>query len=291
MEKLIGKAAVLIEALPYIQKFRDAVVVIKFGGSAMEDRELIRAVMRDIVLLECIGMKPVVVHGGGKAITARLKELNIETRFVNGLRVTCEKTITVVDDVLHNDTNKTLLDGILNMDGRAVTISGKDILHADKMYSADPQTGEPIDIGFVGKISSVDTGPISEALSGEIVPVITPLGRDASGQIYNINADVAACKIAEALRARKLVFLSDVPGILRDRKDEDSVISTIKVSEVEGLISSGVIDGGMIPKIKSCLHALEAGTSKVHMIDGRVRHSLLLEIFTDSGIGTELVPD
>lgn len=289
MESLISKAATLQEALPYIQRFRGSIVVVKFGGSAMEDPELIKMTARDIVLMECIGMKPVIVHGGGKAITARLKELNIETRFVNGLRVTCEKTIEVVDDVLHNVINKHLVECIHESDGKAQGISGKDTIKAVKMFSKDPATGKDLDIGAVGDITSVDPQLIMEAIQADIIPVITPLGRGENGQIFNINADIAACKVAEALRARKLVFLSDVPGILRNKDDESSVISTIKVSEVQGLIDSKVIGGGMLPKIRSCLHALEAGSNKVHMIDGRIKHSLLLEIFTDEGIGTEII--
>lgn len=289
MEKLIGKASVLIEALPYIQKFRDSIVVIKFGGSAMESPDLTKRTMRDIVLLEAIGMKPVVVHGGGKAITAKLKKLDIPTRFVNGLRVTCERTIEVVDDVLHNDTNKALLEGITQIGGKGASLSGKKILRAKKIASKCPETGDDIDIGFVGEVISVDTEPILDALRHEVIPVIVPLATDFHGQPYNINADTAACEIAEALKARKLIFLSDVPGILRDPKDESSLISVIKTSEVEGLVSSGVISGGMIPKIKSCVHALDSGASEVHMVDGRIPHSLLLEVFTDSGVGTEII--
>ncbi|OGV34176.1 MAG: acetylglutamate kinase [Lentisphaerae bacterium GWF2_45_14] len=289
MENLISKAATLQEALPYIQRFRGSIVVVKFGGSAMEDPELIKMTARDIVLMECIGMKPVIVHGGGKAITARMKELNIETRFVNGMRVTCEKTIEVVDDVLHNVINKHLVECIHESGGKAQSISGKDTIKAVKMLSKDPGTGEEIDLGAVGDITSVDPQLILEAIQSDSVPVITPLGRGKDGQIFNINADIAACKVAEALRARKLVFLSDVPGILRDKDDESSIIPTIKVSEVQGLIDSKIINGGMLPKIKSCLHALEVGSNKVHMIDGRITHSLLLEIFTDEGIGTEII--
>ena len=278
------RAEVLTEALPYIQKFRDDIVVIKFGGSAMENPELTRRTMRDIVLLEATGMKPVVVHGGGKAITARLKELNIETKFINGLRVTCEKTIAVVDDVLHNTTNRQLVDGIREAGGKGCQISGKKML-----TSRDKETGAELDIGFVGKVIAVDVNPILDALKYGFIPVIAPLATDFYGQVYNINADMAACDIARSLKARKLVFLSDVPGILRDPHDEKSLISSIKTSQVEGLIAEGVLSGGMLPKIRSSVAALEAGTSEVQMIDGRVPHSLLLEIFTDKGIGTEIV--
>ena len=291
MENLINKASTLIEALPYIQKFRNSIIVVKFGGSAMEDPELTMNTMRDIVLMEAIGMRPVVVHGGGKAITARLTQLNIETRFVHGLRHTCEQTIKVVDDVLHNVINRSLVDGVHLAGGKAAMISGKDILRAEKTYSVNPESGEKADIGFVGDILAVDTRKILAQLDLGIIPVIPPLGTDAAGQVYNINADIAACKIAEALKARKLVFLSDVPGILRNPKDESTLITSIRVSEVEKLVSEKVITGGMLPKIASSIRALHAGTNKVHMIDGRLQHSVLLEIFTDKGIGTEIIKD
>lgn len=291
MDDLIDKANILAEALPYIQKFHDMIAVIKFGGSAMESAELIDRTMRDIVLLEALGMKPVVVHGGGKAITARLKELNVETKFINGLRVTDEKTISVVDDVLHNRTNKSLVDGISAAGGHGAALSGKKLFRSRKLFANDKETGAPIDLGFVGEIIAVDTRSVLDALSFQLIPVVTPLAMDFHGQVYNINADIAACELAKALKATKLVFLSDVPGILRDPQDEDSLISAIHTSEVPGLISNGVLSGGMLPKINSCVNALENGVAKVHMIDGRVPHSLLLEIFTDSGVGTQIVKD
>ena len=289
MEELIKKADVLIEALPYIQKFRDTVAVIKFGGSAMENPDLIEKTARDIVLMEAIGMKPVVVHGGGKAITARLKELNIQTKFINGLRVTDEKTISVVDDVLHNVTNKLLVDGILHAGGKGASLSGKNLLRAKKLYSKDLETGKPIDIGFVGEIVATDTSAIFDALNFEVIPVIAPLAMDFHGQVYNINADIAACEIAKAVKARKLVFISDVPGVLRNPEDEKTLISVIHTSEVQNLIQEGVLSGGMLPKIRSCMDALEHGVTEVHMVDGRNPHSLLLEIFTDHGVGTQIL--
>lgn len=289
MQELIRKADVLNEALPFIQEFKNSIAVVKFGGSAMENPELTRKTMRDIVLLEAIGMKMVVVHGGGKAISARLKELGIPTQFINGLRVTDADTIKVVDDVLHNNTNKSLVDGITISGGKGVTISGKGIMRAEKLYSSDPATGEKIDIGFVGKVISVDVNPILDALRYKFIPVVTPLAMDFFHQPYNINADTAACEIAKALKARKLVFLSDVPGVLRDPKDETSLISVIKTSEVDGLIAEKVLTGGMLPKIQSSVSAIKAGTREVHMVDGRIPHSLLLEIFTNSGVGTEII--
>ena len=213
MDEWIKKADTLQEALPYIQKFRGALIVVKFGGSSMEDPELVKSTMRDIVLMECIGFKPIVVHGGGKAISAELKRQNIPVKFVNGLRHTCERTISVVDDVLHNQVNANLVQLAKGFGGPAVAISGKNILTAEKILSKDPHTGEEQDVGFVGGIVNVDVAPIQAALAAGQIPIITPLGTGRDGQVYNINADIAACQIAEAVHARKLVFLSDVPGV------------------------------------------------------------------------------
>jgi len=288
-DSIIHKAEILMEALPYIQQFRNTVAVVKFGGSAMENPELTRMTMQDIVMLEAIGMKVVVVHGGGKAITARLKELEIPTQFINGFRMTCEETISVVDDVLHNVVNRSLVEDIRSIGGTGAQISGKKILRSEKMYSTNPETGEKVDIGFVGKVIAVNPKPILDALDFRIIPVITPLAEDFMGQPYNINADVAACEIAKSLRARKLVFLSDVPGVLRDPKDESSLISIIRTGDVAGLVADGTLSGGMLPKIQSCTDAIEHGVTQVHMIDGRTPHSLLLEIFTHKGIGTQII--
>ncbi|UDQ96517.1 acetylglutamate kinase [Lentisphaerota bacterium WC36G] len=289
MKDLIKKAGIMVEMLPYIQKFRDAIVVVKFGGSAMEDSELTKKTMRDIVLLEAVGMKVVVVHGGGKAITAKLAEMKIPTEFIHGFRKTCDDTISVVDDVLHDEVNLNLVQAVNDIGGRGEQISGKNILQAKKMYASCPETGDNVDVGHVGTIAEVDTDPIFEALKNNVIPVIPPLGSDGNGQVYNINADIAACNIAEALNAEKLVFVSDVPGILRDFTDESTLIPTIKVSEVPNLIKDKVIGGGMIPKVNASVHALQTGTKFVHMIDGRIEHSLLLEFFTDSGVGTMII--
>ena len=291
MDKLIRKAEVLIEALPYMQKFQGSIVVVKFGGSAMEDPAVTAKTMRDIVLLHAIGIKVVVVHGGGKAISAKLKELGVQSKFFNGLRITDGETIKVVDDVLHNLTNKALVDAIKECDGKGVSISGKSIMRAEKLFSEDPETGEKVDIGFVGKVLAVNTAPILDALEYGFIPVITPLAVDFFGQPYNVNADTAACEIAKALKAEKLVFLSDVPGVLKDPADEKTLISQIHIAEVPRLIEEKILSGGMLPKIKSCVEALEAGASKVHMIDGRIPHSLLLEIFTEKGVGTAILKD
>ena len=289
--QITDKAGVLVEALPYIQKFRNSIMVVKFGGSAMEDEELVRGTMRDIVMLEAIGIRPVVVHGGGKAISAALKEQGIPVKFVNGLRYTCGQTIGVVDDVLHK-VNAHLVELGKEFGGPVCGISGKQILKAKRTLSTDPATGAQEDVGFVGEVTGVDVTAIMEALAKGQTPILTPLGTGLDGQIYNINADTAACKIAEALHARKLVFMSDVPGILADKEDESSVIETIKTDEIDKLIADGTLSGGMLPTLASCVSALNAGINKVHMIDGRKRHTLLLEIFTDTGIGTQIVrPD
>ena len=292
MDTLLQKAKILMEAMPYIQKYRQAVVVVKFGGSAMEDPDLVAKTMRDIVLMECIGMRPVVVHGGGKAISAELKKREIPVEFINGLRNTCAQTIKVVDEVLHNQVNRDLVNKAFVAGGNALAVSGKSVLNARKTMSRCPETGEEFDVGFVGEVTSVDAMPIMHAIWEGYIPIVTPLGIGENGEVFNINADIAACKIAEELRARKLVFLSDVPGVLRDREDEKSIISTIRTDEVPRLIAEKIISGGMLPKVESCISALNNGVRKVHMIDGRTEHSLLLEIFTDEGIGTMIVkPD
>ena len=289
MEKVIAKAAVLIEALPYIQQFRGVTVVVKFGGSAMEDPGYVESTLRDIVFMEFVGMKPVIVHGGGKRISAELREIGMETRFIDGLRYTCQETISVVDRVLHHEVNPGLVDAIVKFGGKAQGLSGKDILRAEKISMKDRSTGDIVDLGNVGTVVSVDTSMINKILAKNIVPVITPVGRSSDGRIYNINADMVASRIAEELCAGKLVFLSDVPGILRDANDESSLISTIRVDEVEGLIDAKVISEGMLPKILSAMKALQVGTKQVHLIDGRLKHSLLLEIFTDKGVGTQII--
>jgi len=210
---------------------------------------------------------------------------------VNGLRYTCGKTIRIVDEVLHQDINAELVRLMQEMGGKPQSVSGKNVLRAERVREKDPKSGEDVDLGFVGRVVNVDTEQLRWILNRRQVPVITPLGCDQNGQVYNINADMAACEIAAELQARKLVFLSDAPGILRNPQDETTLISTVRRSEIDGLIRAGVISGGMVPKILSAAAALDAGTRKVHMIDGRLTHSLLLEIFTDRGIGTEIVPD
>ena len=291
-EHLIAKAGVLVEALPYIQRFRRSMVVVKFGGSVMEEPKLVAGAMRDIVMLEAIGLVPVVGHGGGKAISAALQEKGIPVRFVNGLRYTCAETIKVVDDVLHNQVNAQLVRLGEEAGGKMAGISGKTVLLAEKTMSKDPVSGEEEDIGFVGKVVGVNTAAILEAIADGKIPVVTPLGNGLDGNTYNINADTAASRIAEALHARKLVFVSDVPGVLSNKDDENSVIPTIRTTDIPELIRRGVLTGGMLPKVQGCAKALESGINKVHMINGRIPHALLLEIFTEDGVGTQIVrPD
>ena len=289
MQQLIAKASVLIEALPYIQDFANSVVLVKFGGSAMEDPEVTKSVLRDIAFMASAGMRPVIVHGGGKAITAEMKKRQIESRFINGLRYTCEKTISVVDDVMHHDINPSLVQWLADCGANPAPISGKDVLRARKITTQNQETGETVDLGFVGEVINVDTPQIIWAMERRQIPVITPLACDMNGQVYNINGDMAACVIAAMLKVRKLVFLSDVPGVLKDQNDPQSLISTIQAKDIPELAANGVISGGMLPKLQSAAQAIAAGVGKVHMIDGRLKHSLLLEIFTDHGIGTQIV--
>ncbi|MBQ9367012.1 MAG: acetylglutamate kinase [Victivallales bacterium] len=290
MENLIAKAEVLLEALPYIQQFQGAMVLVKFGGSAMEDPEVTKRVLKDIAFMQSAGMKPIIVHGGGKAISAELKRQEIPTRFVNGLRYTCERTIKVVDRVLHDDVNAALVEQLWCWGTKAAPVSGKDVLRCHRITTKDKETGEELDLGFVGEVVNVDVEQIKWVMSRGEVPVITPLACDMNGRVFNINADMAACVIASQMKVRKLVFLSDVPGVLRNPEDQNSLISTIATSEIDTLAADGVISGGMLPKLKSAAAALKAGVSKVHLIDGRLPHSLLLEFFTDKGIGTQIIP-
>jgi acetylglutamate kinase len=288
MERAIAKADVLIEALPYIQDFRGAIVVVKFGGSAMEERRNVENILTDVAFMECVGMQPVLVHGGGKAISRAMAEAGLQPRFVKGLRVTDEATIRVVEDTIKHKVNATLLEILAARGAKARRIDGHTVFEVEKRTARDEATGELLDWGYVGEIRHVHAAPILDCLRQRVIPVITPLGHGADGKLYNLNADDAAAAVARELRARKLAFLSDVPGLLRDRTDESTLLSTLRIREVEDLIAAKVIDGGMLPKIRSCVEALEAGVRKIHIIDGRLPHSLLLEIFTDKGVGTEI---
>jgi acetylglutamate kinase len=283
------RAATLIEALPYMQKFRGQTFVIKYGGSAMESDEAVERLLRDVVFLEAVGINPVLVHGGGKAISARMREAGLTARFVNGLRVTDEASIRIVEDVLDGGVNPRLVKTIDEFGGRARGFSGRDVLRAAKLPPVDDGKGGEEDIGFVGRVTGVETAELEKVLLEERVPVVSPLGRGPDGRTLNVNADEAAAAIAGALRAAKLVFLSDVPGIMRDREDPESLVPTVRADQVDGLIRQKVLEGGMIPKVQGAVDALRKGVGKTHMIDGRLSHALLLEIFTNEGVGTEIV--
>lgn len=289
LQKYIDKAATLIEALPYIQAFRGKIVVIKYGGSTMKTEDDVDTVLRDIVFMASVGMRPVVVHGGGAAISERLDREGIPTRKVNGLRVTDEATMHVVEDVLFGQVNAGIVAAINSMGGDAVGISAKEsgIMHVTQHRAETPQG--PVDIGYVGDVERIEPGPVVELAEQEMIPVIAPIGRDRTGHSFNVNADTAAGEIAAALHAEKLVFLTDVKGIMADPGEPASLLSTVRVADVDTLIADGTIGGGMIPKVGACLKSVKAGVRKTHIIDGRIPHSMLLEFFTNEGIGTEII--
>ncbi len=287
-EKERAKADVLIEAIPYIRKFAGTTVVVKYGGSAMVDEKLKKSVIKDIALLKYIGLKPVVVHGGGKEITALLDRLGKETQFVDGLRVTDAETAGVAEMVLSGSIGKSLVENLESVGVEACGINGKDghTLQAKKKVDEKGR-----DLGFVGEIEKVDIHLIETLLEAGYVPVISPVGVDSYSQTYNINADYAASAIAGALNAQKLVFLTDVEGILRDKDDPSTIIRRMSAQEAIDMIADGTINGGMIPKVECCLDALRKGVRTVHVLDGRLPHSMLLEIFTADGIGTMVTPE
>jgi acetylglutamate kinase len=289
LQTYIAKAATLIEALPYIQSFRDKVMVIKYGGSTMTTEDGVDAVLKDIVFMESVGINPVIVHGGGPAIDRRLREKGIESKRVNGLRVTDRVTMKVVEEVLFGEVNAEIVKTINELGGRAVGVSAKDagVMHVRKHLAPSP--AGPVDLGFVGDVSRIDAGPLWDLVNDGLVPVVAPIGRGVRGGSYNVNADTAAGEIAAALRAEKLVFLTDVTGIMRDPADESSLLSTVHVNEIEDLISGGTIQGGMIPKVEACVRSVKAGVRKTHIIDGHIPHAMLLEFFTNEGIGTQIV--
>ena len=282
MKKYIEKAKVLIEALPYIKEFYGKTIVIKYGGSAMLNEDLKQALIQDIILLKLVGICPVIVHGGGPEINKMLKEVGKNPEFINGLRVTDEKTIEVTEMVLAGKVNKNIVSHIQDQGVDAVGICGKDgnILESEKIYA------DGNDIGFVGKIKKVNINLIDTLIKNDFIPVIAPIGTDKCGNTYNINADYAAVSIASAINAQKLVFLTDIEGVLRDINNKSSLISTLKLKEISALIKDGTITGGMIPKVECCKKAVENGVKTVHILDGRLEHSLLLEIYTNKGIGT-----
>lgn len=279
-----SKAEVLIEALPYIQKFNRKIIVVKYGGSAMVDEELKKKVIEDVVLLKLVGFKPIIVHGGGKEISKWVDKVGMETHFVNGLRVTDVPTMEIAEMVL-NRVNKSLVSLVQKLGVEACGISGKDgeILKVTKKLS----NGE--DIGFVGEVKEVNPKLILDLIENDFLPVICPVGTDENGNSYNINADDAACAIAKAVKAEKLAFLTDIEGVYRDKDDPSTLISELDLEEAHELIKDGYIGGGMLPKLNNCIDAVENGVSRVHIMDGRIPHCLLLEIFTNNGIGTAIL--
>ena len=287
----IEKAGVLIEALPYLQRFRGQTFLIKFGGSAMDDPELVQGLLRDIVFLEVAGINPVVVHGGGKAISKAMTEAGLEAKFAGGLRVTDERTIDIVERVLFDVVNRDLVETINRFGGRAVGVHGRDVFIGRKNAPVKGEDGEPVDLGFVGSVHDFREEAVEAAVAREEVPVISPVAaEEGTGAALNVNADIAAASLAGRLKAAKFVYISDVLGVMRDPADASSLIPTLDRAGAERLVNERVITGGMIPKVRSAISALDAGVQKVHMIDGRIPHSLLLEIFTRSGIGTEILP-
>ena len=286
MKELLQKAEVLIEALPYIQRFNRKIIVVKYGGSAMVDEELKKHVIQDVTLLKLVGFKPIIVHGGGKEISKWVGKVGMEPVYINGLRKTDEATMEIAEMVL-NKVNKSLVTLVQELGVNAVGISGKDggLLKVEKKYS----NGE--DIGFVGEITEVNPQILYDLLEKDFLPIICPVGMDAEYNSYNINADDAACAIAKAVKAEKLAFLTDIEGVYKDPKDKDTLISELRVSEARELIGDGFIGGGMLPKLNNCIDAIENGVSRVHILDGRIAHCLLLEIFTNRGIGTAILGD
>ena len=292
MQDLIAKAETLLEALPYIQKFNGATFVVKYGGSFMDspDANVRQSVARDIVFLEAVEINPVVVHGGGKAITRAMEKAGLKADFIQGQRVTDEAAVKIVDDVLSGEINPEIVKTIKELGGRTVGFAGRDIFKCRKLWLDDKENpGRKIDIGYVGEVIEVNVAPLKESMWCGFTPVISPTARGEDGKIYNCNADVAAAMTAIALNAKRLVFMSDVPGLMRDPKDASTVIAHLQTGEVPGLKTAGIVDKGMIPKVDSAVAAIKSGVEKVSFVDGRVPHAVLLEIFTDKGIGTEIV--
>lgn len=286
MDKVMEKAEVLIEALPYIQQFNRKIIVVKYGGSAMSNEELQKNVIKDVTLLKLVGFKPIIVHGGGKEISRWVGKVGKEAKFVNGLRVTDEETMEIAEMVL-NKVNKNLVRMVGELGVKAVGVSGKDggLLQCDKKYA----DGE--DIGFVGDIKHVDPKILYDLLEKDFLPIVAPIGLDEKFNTYNINADDAACAIAKAVGADKLVFLTDIEGLYKDINDKSSFISRLTATQADELIASGCIGGGMLPKLNNCTDAIKQGVNRVHILDGRIAHCLLLEIFTNQGIGTAIIAD
>ena len=292
MQDLIAKAETLLEALPYIQKFSGATFVVKYGGSFMDspDANVRHSVARDVVFLEAVEINPVVVHGGGKAITRAMEKSGLKAEFVQGQRVTDEATAKIVDEVLSGEINPDLVNTLKGLGGKPVGFAGRDIFKCRKLWLEDRENpGKKIDIGYVGEVVEVNVAPLKESIWCGFTPVISPTARGEDGKVYNCNADTAAAQLAIALKAQRLVFMSDVPGLLSDPKRPDSVVPHLRSGEVGELKKNGVIDKGMIPKVDSAVAAIQSGVEKVSFVDGRVPHAVLLEIFTDEGVGTEIV--
>lgn len=293
MKTAIEKADVLIEALGWIRRFRNKTTVIKLGGSLMQDEESLLHVLLDLVFMETVGMRPVIVHGGGAAISRAMDDAGIEPRFIHGRRYTDEKTLGIVKQVLAKDVNERIVETINRLDGDAVSLNfwTGNVLQGKRICLADENGGE-LDLGFVGKVTDVDVDSINDVLHRGAIPVIPSMCLDTSAdQILNVNADTAATTVAQRLQAEKLVYISDVNGVRMDKDDPSSRIQSLRASEARELIRNGTIHSGMIPKVEACLETLECGVRKVHIVDGRIRHSLLLEIYTTTGIGTEIVLD
>ena len=286
MQQYLDKAEVLIEALPYTQRFNRKIIVVKYGGSAMVDEELKARVIQDVTLLKLVGFKPIIVHGGGKEISRWVGKVGMKPEFKNGLRVTDEATMELAEMVL-GKVNKSLVQLVESLGVRAIGISGKDgrLLSVKKKYA----NGE--DIGFVGDVTNVNADILYDLLEKDFLPIICPVGLDDDNNTYNINADDAACAIAKAMKAEKLAFLTDIEGVYKDPQDPSTLISELTVSEAHKLVGDGYIGGGMLPKINNCIEAIESGVSRVHILDGRIPHCLLLEIFTNKGIGTAILND
>ena len=286
MKQYLDKAEVLIEALPYIQKFNRKVIVVKYGGSAMVDENLKKRVIEDVTLLKLVGFKPIIVHGGGKEISRWVSKVGMEPKFINGLRVTDESTMELAEMVL-GKVNKELVQMVESLGVRAIGLSGKDggLLNVTKKYS----NGE--DIGYVGEVQKVNADILWDLLDKDFLPIVCPIGLDDSFHTYNINADDAACAIARAMNAEKLAFLTDIEGVYKDPNDPSTLISELQISEAKEFIEKGYIGGGMLPKLNNCIDAIENGVSRVHILDGRIPHCLLLEIFTNKGIGTAILKD
>ncbi len=288
------RAGILVEALPYIQEFYGKTIVIKYGGNAMINEDLKQKVMEDVSLLKYVGMRPVIVHGGGPDITQFLKKVGKQSAFVSGLRVTDEETVEIAEMVLDGKVNSDIVNMLNHRGVKAVGLSGKDaglIKAQKKLATVYDETGqkENVDIGYVGQVASIDTSILDTLLDNDYIPVIAPIGVGEDGESYNINADYVAAEIAGALQAEKLLLLTDTEGVYKDFADKDTFISTLTVAEAKDYIKSGIISGGMIPKIEACLKSIESGTNKVHIIDGRQPHSIILELLTSSGIGTQVI--